>query len=113
MPPLFPFIAGLAAGAAALSLYKNQNTRDSLNGLKAKLKHQSAQAQETLREAAVSGLSTLESSSVRLRDRLQAEPGAPTTAGKKTTAAAAKKAVPRPRQRAAAKSAAATKKSAK
>ncbi len=107
MLPLFPFIAGVIAGTAAVSLYRNQKTRGGLKDAKDRLKKKSAQAQETLRHAAVSGLSTIESSSARWRDRLQAAPEAP-VAEKKT--APAKKAAPRARKQAAPKAAATTKK---
>lgn len=72
MLPLFPFVAGLIAGATAVSLYQNRGAQDGFKGVKEKLKQRSAQVQESLRHAAVSGLSALESSSVRLRDHLQA-----------------------------------------
>ncbi|MFT4172054.1 MAG: hypothetical protein QM639_05810 [Rhodocyclaceae bacterium] len=65
MLPLLPFAAGLFVGAAAIKLVKKDRTRERLD-----------QAQTRLREATVSGLSAIEHSSARLREKL-ATPAAP------------------------------------
>lgn len=78
MFPLLPFAAGLLAGVAAIKLIRNDKAKKQLD-----------KAQDRLREATVSGLATLEHSSARLRDKLQA---APATA--ETPAPAAKAAKP-------------------
>ena len=77
MRPLFPFLAGLATGAAAIMLLKNKNPQATLEDATKKLKQQSDLAQDALRQAAVSGLNAIEASSARLRDHLQTTPDAP------------------------------------
>lgn len=74
MLPLYPFIAGIVVGAVAVKLYRNPKARDSLKDARQVLKERSAQAQETLRHAAMVGLNRIESSTARWRDRLQAAP---------------------------------------
>ena len=70
MFPLLPFAAGLLTGVAAIKLIRNDKAKKQLD-----------KAQDRLREATVSGLATLEHSSARLRDKLQAAPAAAQTAG--------------------------------
>lgn len=65
MFPLLPFAAGLLTGVAAIKLIRNDKAKKQLD-----------KAQDRLREATVSGLATLEHSSARLRDKLQAAPAA-------------------------------------
>lgn len=81
MFPLLPFAAGLLTGVAAIKLIRNDKAKKQLD-----------KAQDRLREATVSGLATLEHSSARLRDKLQAAPAAAPAA--ETPAAAAKAAKP-------------------
>jgi len=59
MIPLLPFAAGLLAGAAAVKLWRNDKAQAGIDS-----------AREKLREATVAGLSRLESSTARARDRL-------------------------------------------
>lgn len=84
MLPLLPFVAGLAVGVAAIRLYKNEKVRTELQKVgkslrkssasaEEKLRETSAEAQEKLRKAAVSSLSGIETSSARLREKLQKE----------------------------------------
>ncbi len=97
MLPLFPFIVGLAVGSAAIGLYRNKSTQDNLKNATSKLKEKSTQAQETLRHAAVSGLNMIESSSARLRDRLQADPEMPdVTPAKKSVSRTRKRSTSKP-----------------
>jgi hypothetical protein len=65
MFPLFPFAAGLLAGAATTKLIRDKKVKIQLN-----------KAQDCLREASVNGLSTIEHSVAYLRDRIQATPSA-------------------------------------
>jgi hypothetical protein len=67
MLPLLPFAVGLLTGAAAVKLVKKDATRARLD-----------QAQTQLRNATLSGLSALEQSSARLREKLAA-PAVPPT----------------------------------
>lgn len=86
MFPLLPFAVGLLTGAAGVRLLRNE-----------KAKIQLAKAQDRLREATVTSLNAIETSSARLRTRLDqtAEP-APSAAPKPTPRKAA------PRKKAAA-----------
>ncbi len=59
MLPLLPFIAGIATGAVAIKLWRNDKTTQTLENAKVKI-----------REATVSGLSRLESSTAAMRDKL-------------------------------------------
>jgi hypothetical protein len=59
MIPLFPFAAGLLAGAVAVRLTRGE-----------KVQKQLSKAQNCLREAGVSGLSTIEQSAARLREKM-------------------------------------------
>lgn len=81
MFPLLPFAAGLLAGAVAIKMFRSEKALKQLD-----------QAQNRLREATVSGLSAVEQSTARLRDKLQAAAPAGETAaapaGKKAKAAA-------------------------
>jgi Na+-transporting NADH:ubiquinone oxidoreductase subunit NqrC len=61
MFPLLPFVAGLLTGAAATKLIRSQKAKARLD-----------KVQDCLREASVSGLSTIEQSVACLRDRIQA-----------------------------------------
>jgi hypothetical protein len=65
MFPVFPFAAGLVAGAVAVHLLRGEKAKGRLD-----------KAQDRLREAAVSGLGTIELSMARLRDKIQAAPAA-------------------------------------
>lgn len=65
MFPLFPFAAGLLAGVAAVRLARSEKAQKRLD-----------KAQERLREATVSSLSSIEQSSARLREKLQSVPAA-------------------------------------
>lgn len=79
MFPLLPFAVGLLTGAAGVRLLRNE-----------KAKIQLAKAQDRLREATVTSLNAIETSSARLRTRLDqtAEP-APSAAPKTTPRKAA------------------------
>lgn len=59
MLPLLPFVAGLAAGAAAVKLWRNDKATQALES-----------ARSRIREATVGGLSRIESSSAALREKL-------------------------------------------
>lgn len=65
MFPLFPFAAGLLTGIAAIRLVRSEKAKKQLD-----------KAQDRLREATVSSLSTIEQSTAKLRDKLQAAPQA-------------------------------------
>ena len=86
MFPLLPFAVGLLTGAAGIRLLRNEKAKKQLD-----------KAQDRLREATVSSLNAIETSSARLRTRLDqtAEP-APSAAPKPTPRKAA------PRKKAAA-----------
>ncbi|MDR1349912.1 MAG: hypothetical protein LBJ59_03845 [Zoogloeaceae bacterium] len=96
--PIFPFIAGLAAGVVAVRLYKNEQLRAELQSAGQKLRQKGTVAEGRLRQAAASGLGALADSSARLRDRLRREKAAITLAAKtasgKARPAAAKAAKP-------------------
>ncbi|MDD2664702.1 MAG: hypothetical protein PHD19_13215 [Dechloromonas sp.] len=66
MLPLLPFVAGLVAGAAAVKLWRNEKTAQTLTNAKVKI-----------RSATVSGLSRLESSSASMREKLAVGEAAP------------------------------------
>ena len=80
MFPLLPFAVGLLTGAAGVRLLRNE-----------KAKIQLAKAQDRLREATVTSLNAIETSSARLRTRLDqtAEPAPPSAAAKPTPRKAA------------------------
>ncbi len=59
MLPLLPFVAGLAAGAVVVKLWRNDKTTQTLENAKA-----------SIRKATVKGLSRIESSSAAMRDKL-------------------------------------------
>lgn len=61
MLPLIPFAAGILTGVVAIKLARNEKAKKHLEN-----------AQERLQNATVSGLSAIEQSSARLRNRLQA-----------------------------------------
>jgi hypothetical protein len=90
--PIFPFIAGLAAGVVAVRLYKNEQLRAGLQSAGQTLRQKGVLAEDRLRHAAASGLSALADSSARLRDRLQRE-----DAGDATIVLAARTASGKPR----------------
>ncbi|MBI2306364.1 MAG: hypothetical protein HYU78_03595 [Rhodocyclales bacterium] len=72
MIPLLPFAAGLIAGGLAVRLLRDEKTQDTLR-----------QAQESLRSAAQSGLSTLKASTAAMKERLSpAETTVPAAAAK-------------------------------
>lgn len=74
MHPLLTFSAGLAAGIAAIRLLKNQKTQSAAASGRDKVRSGLDSAQETLRGAAIAGLSAVEHSSARLRTRLTPAP---------------------------------------
>lgn len=65
MLPLVPFAVGLLAGAAAIQLWRVDKTRLGLG-----------KARKKIREATVSGLNKIESSSAAMRERLESAPEA-------------------------------------
>ena len=73
MFPLLPFAVGLLTGAAGVRLLRNE-----------KAKIQLAKAQDRLREATVTSLNAIETSSARLRSRLDQTEPAPSAAAKPT-----------------------------
>lgn len=75
MLPLLPFAAGIATGALAIKLWRNQTTRAGID-----------KAQDKLRQATVSGLEAIEHSSAKVRAKLAA-PAAKGVAAKKPAAA--------------------------
>lgn len=68
MLPLIPFAAGILTGAVALRLLRSNKARTGLDKARSGL----GQAQEKLRGAAISGLSAIETTSARTRERLAA-----------------------------------------
>jgi hypothetical protein len=80
--PIFPFIAGLAAGVIAVRLYKDEQFRAGVQSAGQKLRQKGTVAEDRLRQAAASGLEALADSSARLRDRLRHEEAAITLAAK-------------------------------
>jgi hypothetical protein len=70
--PIFPFIAGLAAGIAVVRLYKHERVLPELEKAGRALRETATATQGKLRKAAVSGLNALETSSARLREKLDA-----------------------------------------
>lgn len=107
MLPLLPFVAGAAAGAFAVKLWRTDKARTGLD-----------QAQEKLRQATVSSLTAIEHSSAAMRDRLS-PPAAPVvkeaTAARPAAKTSAKTAAKKPAAKAkpAAKPVKATKKPVK
>lgn len=73
MIPLLPFAAGLIAGGLAVRLLRDEKTQDTLR-----------QAQESLRSAAQSGLSTLKASTAAMKERLSPAETVPAAAPKPT-----------------------------
>lgn len=100
MLPLLPFAVGIATGALAIKLWRNDKTRETLDNAGARL-----------RQATASGLSRLETSSAAMRERLETEAPVPEAAPapvektsrrrKPATASADKPAKTTPRKRAA------------
>ncbi len=86
MLPLLPFVAGIATGALAIKLWRNQNTRAGVEKAEEKLLHAAGTAQEKLRKATVSSLEAIEHSSAKMRARLTAPQAAVKTAAKKPAA---------------------------
>ncbi len=87
MFPLLPFAVGLLTGAAGIRLLRNEKAKKQLD-----------KAQDRLREATVSSLTAIESSSARLRTRLDqpaeaTPPAAPAKAPRKRAAPRQKTAV--------------------
>lgn len=74
MLPLLPFAAGIAAGALAIKLWRNENTRAGLDKAQEKLRAATAGAQQKLRQATVSSLAAIEHSSAAMRERLGESP---------------------------------------
>ncbi len=72
MLPLLPFVAGIATGALAIKLWRNQNTHAGVEKAEEKLLHAAGTAQEKLRKATVSSLEAIEHSSAKMRARLTA-----------------------------------------
>lgn len=80
MLPLIPFAAGLLAGAAAIRLLRSDRARTGLSKARTGLDKARAgldQAQEKLRGAAISGLTAIEATSARARERLATQDEAP------------------------------------
>ncbi|MDR0673364.1 MAG: hypothetical protein LBF93_06845 [Zoogloeaceae bacterium] len=102
--PIFPFIAGLAAGVVAVRLYKNEQFRAGIASAGQKLRQRGSVAEDRLRRAAASGLGALADSSARLRDRLQHEEGAEAVEAAITLAVKPASGKRKPAARAAAKS---------
>lgn len=71
MFPLLPFAVGLLTGAAGVRLLRNERAKIQL-----------AKAQDRLREATVTSLNAIETSSARLRSRLDQTEPAPSAAAK-------------------------------
>ena len=87
MFPLLPFAVGLLTGAAGIRLLRNEKAKKQLD-----------KAQDRLREATVSSLTAIESSSARLRTRLDqpaeaTPPAAPAKAPRRRAAPRQKTAV--------------------
>ncbi|MFV0370989.1 MAG: hypothetical protein ACK5JI_05030 [Azonexus sp.] len=78
MLPLLPFIAGIATGAVAIKLWRNDKTTQTLENAKVKI-----------REATVSSLSRLESSTAAMRDKLAVPETETAAAGEAVVAAKA------------------------
>ncbi|MDR3323880.1 MAG: hypothetical protein LBS89_06730 [Zoogloeaceae bacterium] len=70
--PIYPFIAGLVAGVVAVKVAKSGRLRAGLGDARQKLRASGLATQNNLRQAAVSGLDALASSSAHLRDKLNA-----------------------------------------
>lgn len=76
MFPLLPFAAGLLAGAIGLRLLKTVKV-PALGAIDTTAREQLGRAQSRLRQATVSGLSAVETSSARLRAKLTPEEPVP------------------------------------
>lgn len=96
MLPLVPFALGLLSGAAAVGLLRSDRSKAGFDKAKAGL----GAARAQLRGAALSGLSAIEASSARARDRLSAT-GESETSVQPEVAAPAVEPTPAPRRKAA------------
>ena len=78
MHPLFTLIAGLAVGVMGVRLAKSANTRKALQSTAATggetVRTGLNQARSAVRDAAVSGLQTIEKTSAALREKLNNTP---------------------------------------
>lgn len=95
MNPLLTFTAGILAGVAAVRWLKDEKTRSSLDAAEARardvadqtgaaVRGRLDQVQESLRGAALSGLTAVEQSSARLRAKLTPAPESPGETGPAT-----------------------------
>lgn len=91
MLPLLTFASGFVAGVVGLRLIKSVNAPETLRSAAGKARQGLDQAQSSLRQATVSGLSTIEKSSASLRSKL-AETAAPGPAAEAAPAPAVRKA---------------------
>lgn len=97
MLPLLPFVAGIAAGALAVKLWRTDKSRLRLDQAQETLRAATDTAQKKLRAATVSGLEAIEHSSAAMRERLSAEkaPAKKPVARKAAARPVAKKAAPK------------------
>lgn len=102
MLPLLTFASGLVAGIVGVRLLKTAKTPASLDGIGDKARQGLDKAQNSLRQATVSGLTSIEKSSASLREKLTAPPAEPAAETAVEAAAEAPKAKPRPRRKKAA-----------
>ncbi|MDR1529549.1 MAG: hypothetical protein LBS40_03995 [Burkholderiales bacterium] len=70
MLPLIPFVAGIAVGVAAIRFYKNEDVHQEWEKVKKRLCASTDSARKKLRDGTVEGLSRIEQSSARLREKL-------------------------------------------
>lgn len=92
---LLPFVAGIATGALAIKLWRNQTTRAGLDKAQDKLRQVTGTAKEKLRKSTVSSLDAIEHSSAKMRAKLEkpaatAKPGVKELASPRKPAAAKK-----------------------
>lgn len=76
MLPLLPFAVGLVTGAIVVKLLRNEKTRDGLEKVQEKARIGLEKAQDKLRDATISGLAAVESSSAAMKRRLSADKAA-------------------------------------
>lgn len=91
MLPLLPFVAGIATGALAIKLWRNDKTKAGLDKAQEKLRTATADAGQKLRQATVSSLAAIEHSSAAARERLSAAPAAAPAPAKPARKPATKK----------------------
>ena len=73
MLPLLPFVAGIATGAVALKLLRNEKTKIALDKTQEKLLSATVGIREKVRNATSSGLEAIETSSAAMRGKLDQE----------------------------------------